>query len=427
MLPAEIVDDRELSCTEPALLLLDLQRDFYHPDGYFQKCGAIKVPQEQRDSILARIKGLCEGMRRAGRPIVYVNTVLRPDHADRSFSPVLGDAFLRAQGAYLVDGSWGAEVVDQLRPQSQDFVVSKRGASAFQHTHLDRLLSNLRISTCVMVGGGVPGSLPASNRQGAALGYEMVLATDALHPNEARYLGSLGARAWRLGTDEYLQLLSSSRPERRPSEGNKFALILIDIQHDSVEPEGAMHRFGYGSGLTDEQRSMAIRNNQKLLAAMRNLGFPIIYTRSVRRLDKLDFAGAKHFWRANPKLFNFPFVVEGDWGSQILEEITPQNGDFVLAKTSHSVFGSTHLHRLLRNLGVRKCIVTGGGIRGCVDETVEEGVGLGHQFIIVSDATFAPNSPHLQLLADWAEIKSTEEVLALLPNQQVDNRCSISL
>ena len=60
------------------------------------------------------------------------------------------------------------------------------------------------------------------------------------------------------------------------------------------------------------------------------------------------------------------------------------------------------------------CIVTGGAVTGCVDDTVQEGTGLGYEFTVVSDATFPLDSPYLQLMTEWAEVKSTREVLELL-------------
>lgn len=64
------------------------------------------------------------------------------------------------------------------------------------------------------------------------------------------------------------------------------------------------------------------------------------------------------------------------WGSQVIEGLEDDEHDFVVTKRGRSCFGSTPLHRILRNLGVRRCIVTGGGIYGCVEDSVPKGVGL---------------------------------------------------
>ncbi|MCS4538252.1 MAG: cysteine hydrolase [Thaumarchaeota archaeon] len=144
---------------------------------------------------------------------------------------------------------------------------------------------------------------------------------------------------------------------------------------------------------------------------MRSKRLPIIYVRNTKRNDAIDYAGSRRGRRSK----NLPMYVDGTWGSQIVEEIKPRADDIVVVKRGHSAFSFTTLHRILRNLEVDKCIVTGGAVNGCVADTVMEGAGLGYEFIVVSDATFRPpNSPHLRLFADWAQTMSVEQVLGLL-------------
>ena len=108
------------------------------------------------------------------------------------------------------------------------------------------------------------------------------------------------------------------------------------------------------------------------------------------------------------------YLLPGSWGAQVIEGLEVDEHDFVVTKKGRSCFGATPLHRILRNLGVRRCIVTGGGIYGCVEDSVREGVGLGYGFTVVSDATYEPNSPVLKILAQRVDCKSTDEVLAAL-------------
>ena len=171
--------------------------------------------------------------------------------------------------------SKGAQVIERLAPQAEDLVVAKPGPSSFQHTELDRILANLRVSALLLAGGGLPGSLSATTRQGAALGYEMAMVNDALYPRECRYLDSLKSRAVQLSTKEWIEVLTQSEPAAHsPSQGEDgSALLLVDMQNDFVHSVGAFHRFGYSRRpLSKSQRQRLIENNGKLVAAARGLG-----------------------------------------------------------------------------------------------------------------------------------------------------------
>ena len=51
-------------------------------------------------------------MHRAGRPVVFVKQVLRPDHGDAILPPGWKRLGLDAASGFLAEGSWGAELVD---------------------------------------------------------------------------------------------------------------------------------------------------------------------------------------------------------------------------------------------------------------------------------------------------------------------------
>lgn len=392
---------RELSLERSALLVIDVQKGLFELKGKT----ADNATNEAIGSVLANCTSLVKAMRKKSRPVVYLRTILRKDHLDSAFPPNLERIF--EKNSLLTDE--GAEILDIIAPQDGDFIVSKSGHSAFQFTNLDRVLSNLKVDTILLVGGGIPGSVTSTCRQAASLGYDVAVAVDALHPSEQRYLPSLRNRAEQKLTKEWLDLLNASSSQNERPAGNT-ALIIVDMQNDAIHPEGANHRLGYGI-LTDEERTLIIESNKRLIDAIRSKKFPIIYVRNTKRNDAIDYAGSRRGMRSK----SLPMYVDGTWGSQIVEEIEPREDDIVVVKRGHSAFASTTLHRILRNLGVDRCIVTGGAVNGCVADTVMEGAGLGYRFIVVSDATFRPpNSPHLQLLTDWAQTMSTEQVLGLL-------------
>jgi nicotinamidase-related amidase len=55
-------------------------------------------------------------------------------------------------GRHAESGSWGAEIINELKPKKDDFRVLKRKYSAFQGTDLDMLLRELKIETLILTG-----------------------------------------------------------------------------------------------------------------------------------------------------------------------------------------------------------------------------------------------------------------------------------
>jgi len=70
----------------------------------------------------------------------------------------------------------------------------------------------------------------------------------------------------------------------------------------------------------------------------------------------------------------------------MVEELTPDPDEIVFPKTSSSVFISTNIDYVLRNLGVRSLIVAGVLTDQCIDSTVRDACDLGHLVTVPTDA-----------------------------------------
>ena len=138
-----------------ALLLLDLQNDFIHPNGAYARGGA------RSDDIAAvpgRVKPLADAFRAKGGLVVATLFTLVPG---RGGEPIIAPhlkalrPFLR-KGDFL-PGSWGQQLVDELGPA--DASVEKIAFSAFYMTRLEWLLRKCGIEHLVCSGivtnGGV--------------------------------------------------------------------------------------------------------------------------------------------------------------------------------------------------------------------------------------------------------------------------------
>jgi nicotinamidase-related amidase len=141
--------------SETALLIVDLQNDFIHPNGAYARGG-------QSDAGIAalpnRIAPLAAAMRRAGSPVMATQFTLVPGRGGEPIiSPHLKQLrpFL-AKGDFA-PGSWGQDVVDELNPI--DVKIEKVAYSAFYMTRLEWVLRKIGISELLVCGivtnGGV--------------------------------------------------------------------------------------------------------------------------------------------------------------------------------------------------------------------------------------------------------------------------------
>ena len=79
-------------------------------------------------------------------------------------------------------------------------------------------------------------------------------------------------------------------------------------------------------------------------------------------------------------------VPRGSWDAQILDEIAPGADEMVFRKTSSSVFISTNIDYVLRNLGVRSLIVAGMMTDQCVESAVRNACDLGYLVTLLTNA-----------------------------------------
>lgn len=142
-----------------ALMLVDLQNDFLHPQGAYgrggQKSAAIAA-------LPARLAPLAEAMRKAGGWIVSTHFTLVPG---KGGEPFILDHLKRlrpflAKGDFC-PGGWGHALVDELQPA--DLSVEKVAYSAFYMSRLEFSLRRAGIETLLFGGivtnGGVASTL----------------------------------------------------------------------------------------------------------------------------------------------------------------------------------------------------------------------------------------------------------------------------
>jgi ureidoacrylate peracid hydrolase len=140
----------ELDARRTALLVIDVQNDFCHPDGFFAGFGFDVSPCEQ---VASHIAPVVAGARRRGLPVVWTMSTNSDPPVHR-----LEPARFRRQNAdgrradQFVPGSWGWSIVEGLEPEPSELVVQKPRYDAFLRTDLEDELRARGITTVVVTG-----------------------------------------------------------------------------------------------------------------------------------------------------------------------------------------------------------------------------------------------------------------------------------
>ena len=175
-----------LDLTKTAILVIDMQNDFCHPDGWLAHIGVDISPAR---TPIQPLQKLLPTLRETGIPIIWVNWGNRPDLLNISpatlhvYNPTgtaigLGNP-LPSNGAKVLEaGSWAAAVVDELEPNPQDIRVDKYRMSGFWDTPLDSILRNLGKTTLFFAGVNADQCVMATLQDANFLGYDCLLVKD---------------------------------------------------------------------------------------------------------------------------------------------------------------------------------------------------------------------------------------------------------
>jgi ureidoacrylate peracid hydrolase len=171
-----------------------------------------------------------------------------------------------------------------------------------------------------------------------------------------------------------------------PIDPAHAALLIIDMQNYAARPDGGEYaalsaeareaRYGF---FFRTLRETAVPNLRRLQAVCRQARIEVMFT----VIESLTLDGRD---RSLDYKISGLSVPRGSWDAQVLDEIAPADDEIVLPKTSSSVFISTNIDYVLRNLGVRSLMIAGGLTDQCVDSAVRDACDLGYLVTCVTDA-----------------------------------------
>ncbi len=182
--------------------------------------------------------------------------------------------------------------------------------------------------------------------------------------------------------------IASARPYPYELPKPGVALVMIDMQRDFLEPGG----FGAALGNDISQLASSVGPARRLLEGFRRTGLPIVHTRECHRPDLSDCPPAKRARGGGALRIGDPgpmgrILVAGEVGADIVAELYPRLGEFVVDKPGKGAFYATPLEGLLRERGVTHLVVGGVTTEVCVQTTMREANDRGFECLLAEDAT----------------------------------------
>jgi ureidoacrylate peracid hydrolase len=205
---------------------------------------------------------------------------------------------------------------------------------------------------------------------------------------------------------------SSREVEIEPA---RTALLFVDVQKFNCTWEGGEYanvsaaekeaRYGY---FFRTFKDTALPNMVRLQKACRRAGIEVTYT----VVESMTADGRDR--SLDYKITGF-HVPKGSPDAEMVDELAPAGDEMVFPKTSSSVFISTNIDYILRNLGTEYLIIAGCLTDQCIDSAVRDACDLGYLVTVPTDAVVTQS----QERHDWAlrnnggycRQRSTQELL----------------
>jgi len=159
----------------------------------------------------------------------------------------------------------------------------------------------------------------------------------------------------------------------------RAALLLLDYQNYGLHPDGYWERASPG---TAERAAPAVARTAEVLAAARQAGITVIHVQNAWRDGHPD-VNPYTPWQADAKAVGRS--TEGTWGIEIVEALTPVEGELVVRKRAVSGFAGTELDRLLQIHDLSTLVIAGVITNFAAEGTARDASDRGYRVIVLAD------------------------------------------
>jgi ureidoacrylate peracid hydrolase len=211
-----------------AVLVVDMQNAFVHKGGYFDLVGLDITPIQQ---IIEPCRKIIDAAHATGIRIIYLQMGCSPDLSDKG--PPDSPSSLKSRvlsmmkdhpewnGKFYIYGTWGAQIIEELKPREGDIVVKKQKHDGFIGTNLDIILRTLAVKYLLFVGIATNICVESTLRHAFSLDYFPILVSDAVSPmgsnitQDATLLNVQSTFGWVANAEDLLRAIRSIENERR--------------------------------------------------------------------------------------------------------------------------------------------------------------------------------------------------------------------
>jgi len=174
-----------------ALVLIEYQNDFTSKGGVLHEAVA---PVMKTSDMLANTVKFTHEARRRGAAIMHAPIAFAAGYGELSRKPY-GILKGVVDGKAFIKGSWGAAIVDDLKPAEGDIVIEgKRGLDTFASTNLDFILRSKGIKTVILGGFLTNCCVESTMRTAYEHGFDVITLVDCVaatsaeeHQNALKY------------------------------------------------------------------------------------------------------------------------------------------------------------------------------------------------------------------------------------------------
>jgi ureidoacrylate peracid hydrolase len=177
----------------------------------------------------------------------------------------------------------------------------------------------------------------------------------------------------------------------------RSVLVVVDMQNDFCHPKGW---FGQ-KGMSVKAMRKPVHAIAALLPDWRAAGGTVLWLNWGIRPDRLNLPPVVQFkGKRSADGVGYAEVspddrgrslVPGEWGAQVVDELTVDPGDITVFKHRLSGFWDNELDTILRLRGVTTLLFAGVNTDRCVFSTLQDAAFLGYDCVLLSDACSTPS------------------------------------
>lgn len=380
-------------------------------------------------------------------PIFYARADHRPDGKD--MASAITDLALSpptAGGTFAGRKIWGtaaADIVDEIAPQPGDYQIFKHRWSAFFQTELTLSLRARGIDTILLAGGSTEVGVASTSFEGRDQDFNIVLVRETLRSGRGPWVSDfyadrvagmisrvrslaqvadmLGTKATLPAPDEYAhvqgppaQAVPTTDPRLDPAQ---TAVIFFDMTKGG--------NYDKESGTLRPEAREFTEVSVRMMNAARELGMPIFYTQPIHREDGADWCSALTDRGTRPNVERFgkmrinPGSFADSWEAEVVDELAPQPGDYIVRKHRYNAFYGTPLELSLHRAGVRNVILAGFAINAGIASTAYAARDRDFNLVTLRDACRAADPEITAYFMDhlfprMGRVRTVDQTLALL-------------